>query len=64
MIDSAKIKEDLSAVLTDYLNNDKFELNMKTLEKEQNLTADRLEFFRDRFNTQRQRFDDTVKSWN
>ena len=37
---------------------------MKTLEKEQNLTADRLEFFRDRFNTQRQRFDDTVKSWN
>lgn len=44
--------------------NDKFELNMKTLEKEQNLTADRLEFFRDRFNTQRQRFDDTVKSWN
>lgn len=31
MIDLAKIKEDLSAVLTDYLNNDKFELKPGSL---------------------------------
>lgn len=44
--------------------DDKFELNMKTLEAENNLPKDRIEFFRNRFNTQRQRFDDTIKSWN